>query len=154
MTTEDTVERTLELVEHGYRQGYTAALRATLDKLNERIRQTQARAAREQAKDRRRWASKHATELDLLSSLGWEIKGYPNQGISCVWVLEDPVMAGHTAKIHGVPAFGPVRYEVECSCGSKPWLGWSVHVIGAKKLARKHVEDLDKDTWMTMGFDR
>lgn len=137
------IEYHRKLVEHGFGQGYAAALRAAVDKMQARLKSVRGRAADEETRGAARWAPKRAMEMDLLVNIIQELKGYPNRGISCIWEIDYPVGAGHPVKIYGIPAFGPVRYEAVCSCGPGKFnrLGWSVHIIGAKRLARQHGKD-------------
>jgi hypothetical protein len=76
--------------------------------------------------------------LEELARVLHMVRGFPGRGWALEWTpLEYFVKEGHVAKIRGMPGGAPVGYEVECSCRPGPF-GWSVRVIGAKRLARRH----------------
>lgn len=75
--------------------------------------------------------------LEELAYCIWMVRGFPGRGISRAYTpLEYPLGERHVVNIHGVPGGHPVGYEGRCSCGFPT--GWSVRVIGAKRLARRH----------------
>lgn len=136
---EEKFEADMALVEHGFRRGFEEGAAYAMRVLEERRARLLAVAARGEL---RGWNGDHwAERIDLLSSLIYEVKGSPGRGMSMAWQLDYLQVPGHRTEIVGVPAWGPVRFEARCSC-ARGFLGWSVQLVGAKRLIRKHVEGL------------